>query len=290
MRYLITGATGMLGRDLQRAFAGRNVTALGRTELDITDPRAVGNAAADHDVIINAAAYTAVDDAESHEEDARRVNALGAENLAMAAAKNQARLVQLSTDYVFDGRATTPYPEDAPLNPISAYGRTKAEGERRAVAANPNATFIVRTAWLYGEHGVSFPNTMLRLARSHESLPVVDDQFGQPTWTWDLACRIRELIDADAVAGAYHGTNSGLSSWFEFAQEAFRLVGLDPDRVTRTESATFRRPAPRPSYSVLGHSGWERAGLGPMRHWRTALNEAVGEGVLKRDDNTARDR
>ena len=280
----------MLGHDLQRAFAGRQVTALGRAELDITDRQAVRAAAAGHDVIINAAAYTAVDEAESHEEEAHRVNALGAENLAIGAAENSARLVQCSTDYVFDGRASSPYPEDAPLNPISAYGRTKADGERRVLAANPGATFIVRTAWLYGEHGPSFPNTMLRLARSRDTLQVVDDQFGQPTWTRDLADRIRDLLDADAAAGIYHATNSGSCSWFELAREAFILVGLNPDRVTRTESSQFPRPAPRPSYSVLGHSAWQRAGLQPMRDWRSALNQAVGEGVLKRDDYTASDR
>ena len=150
MKYLITGAGGMLGHDLQEALAGREVTALSRAELDVTDADAVLAAVADHDVVINAAAYTKVDDAESHEDEAYAINATGAANLARAAAKHGAILVQLSTDYVFDGTATTPYAEDAPLNPVSAYGRTKGEGERLAQEANPDRTIIIRTAWLYG--------------------------------------------------------------------------------------------------------------------------------------------
>lgn len=279
-KYLIAGAAGMLGQDLQRALAGREVTALGRADLDVTDLAAVRAAVSGHDVVINASAYTKVDDAETNEADAFAVNATGAENLAIAASENHARLVQVSTDYVFDGSANTPYDEATPLNPISAYGRTKAEGERLAQAANPNGTVIVRTAWLYGAGGPNFAKTMLRLASSHETLAVVNDQLGQPTWTGDLARQIVELLDADAEPGIYHATNSGQATWFEFAREIFQVVGLDPDRVTPTTSAEYVRPAPRPDYSVLGHDAWARVGISPMRNWKAALSAAHSAGVL----------
>jgi dTDP-4-dehydrorhamnose reductase len=273
-RYLVTGASGMLGTDLVRALEGRNVTALGRSELDITDPDAVTAAVAEHDVILNAAAYTNVDAAEEHEAAAREVNAEGPANLARAAASTGSVLVTFSTDYVFDGSATTPYREDAPVAPVSAYGRTKAEGERLALGLNPGRAYVVRTAWLYGAHGPNFAKTMLRLAAQKDTVSVVTDQVGQPTWTADLAERVVEMLDAEAPAGIYHGTNSGQASWWEFAREVFSLAGLDPDRVQPTDSSRFLRPAPRPAYSVLGSEAWTRAGLPPMRDWRDALAEA----------------
>lgn len=280
MTYLITGAAGMLGQDLQRVLDGRPVTALGRDQLDVTDLEAVRRAASGHDVIINAAAYTKVDDAEEHEDIAHAVNAIGAGNLATAAAENNARLVQVSTDYVFNGHADSPYSEDTPLDPISAYGRTKADGERRAFAANPGATYVVRTAWLYGAGGPNFAKTMLRLAAGHDTVSVVDDQLGQPTWTADLAAQIVMLLDANAPAGVYHATNAGQTSWYHFARAVFEEAGLDPERVKPTDSSTFVRPAPRPSYSVLGHGTWGKVGLTPLRGWREALADAAAQGVL----------
>ena len=283
IRYLITGAFGMLGQDLQHALAGRVVTALGRAGLDVTDLDAVRAAVAGHDVVINASAYTRVDDAESHEEEAFAVNATGAHNLAIATSEIGAKLVQVSTDYVFDGSATSPYDEATPLNPISAYGRTKAEGERLALAANPLGAYIVRTAWLYGAGGANFAKTMLRLAGSHDTVRVVTDQLGQPTWTGDLARQIVELLDAGAAPGVYHATNSGSASWFEFAQEIFQVAGLDPQRVRPTSGAEYVRPAPRPDYSVLGHDAWTHAGISPMRNWKAALSAAYSAGALQVD-------
>ncbi|HEV7567575.1 MAG TPA: dTDP-4-dehydrorhamnose reductase [Microbacteriaceae bacterium] len=280
MKYLITGASGMLGHDLRAALADRDVTALARTELDVTDLAAVREAAAGRDAIINAAAYTKVDDAEANEDAAHAVNAIGARNLAIATAENGARLVQVSTDYVFNGSATEPYAEGEPLDPISAYGRTKADGERFALAEHPDGTFIVRGAWLYGAHGPNFAKTMLKLAASHDTVSVVDDQRGQPTWTADLARQIVLLLDSDAPAGVYHGTNSGEATWFDFARAIFSAAGLNPDRVTPTDSSHFVRPAPRPSFSVLGHAAWRTAGLSPMRDWNEALSDAAGQGVL----------
>jgi dTDP-4-dehydrorhamnose reductase len=280
MKYLITGAHGMLGRDLQAALDGRNVTALGRADLDVTDLDAVRAAVRGHDVVINAAAYTKVDDAESDEDAAYAVNATGAGNLAAAAAEAGAVLVQVSTDYVFNGRARAPYDEAEPHDPISAYGRTKAAGERLALENNPGRTYVVRTAWLYGAHGPNFAKTMLRLAADRDTLSVVNDQHGQPTWTADLAAQIVALLDSGAPAGVYHGTNAGRASWFDFAQAVFRVKDLDPNRVKPTDSSTFQRPAPRPGYSVLGHDAWTRAGIAPMRDWQDALADAARSGVL----------
>jgi dTDP-4-dehydrorhamnose reductase len=281
MRYLITGSSGMLGRDLQIALAGRDVTAMSRAELDVSDSTAVARALEGVDVVINLAAYTKVDDAEAHEAEAALVNAVGAGNVAHAAAEAGAMLVHLSTDYVFDGRAEAPYDEDAPTKPATAYGRTKADGERRVLSAYADGTLLVRTAWLYGEHGPNFVKTILALGTQRPEVSVVDDQIGQPTWTLDLAKQIVLLADSDAPAGIYHATASGQASWFEFAQEIFALGGLDPEAVKPIESSAFVRPAPRPAYSVLGHDAWLEAGLPPMRDWRIALREAFATGALR---------
>ncbi len=280
LRYLVTGARGMLGTDLVEALFGRDVTVLGRADLDVTDRAAVLDAVEGHDVVFNAAAYTKVDDAETHEDEALLVNGTAVELLAEATATHGAKLVTVSTDYVFDGQATEPYAETTPLDPLNAYGRTKAAGEIAALAVNPAGAYVVRTAWLYGQHGPNFAATMLRLAASHDTVTVVNDQVGQPTWTSDLAAQLVALVDADAPAGIYHGTNSGRGSWFDFARAVFSEAGLDPERVLPTDSAAFVRPAPRPAFSVLGHDAWAAAGLAPMRPWQEALAQASAEGVF----------
>jgi dTDP-4-dehydrorhamnose reductase len=279
-RYLVTGAAGMLGHDLQHALTGRDVTAVTRAQLDITDAAAVRDAVAGHDVVFNAAAFTDVDGAESRESEAFAVNAAGVENLARAAAEHRSKLVTLSTDYVFDGAATEPYREDHPRDPINAYGRSKAAGEELALAAHPSGTYVVRAAWLYGAGGPNFAATMLRLAAANPTVSVVEDQLGQPTWTADLAAQLVALIDADAPSGIYHGTNSGQTSWFGFARAIFEEAGFEPERVRPTTSASFVRPARRPAYSVLGHEAWSRAGVPPMRPWRDALKAAAIAGAL----------
>jgi dTDP-4-dehydrorhamnose reductase len=281
MSYLVTGATGMLGTDLVAALDGRDVVALSRADLDVTDLDAVRAAVSGHSVVLNAAAFTRVDDAESDEDTALAVNGTGAGNLARAAAEVGAKLVQYSTDYVFDGTATTPYPEDAPMRPITAYGRTKAAGERLALANNPGQTYVLRTAYLYGQHGQNFAATMLGLAVGHPTVRVVTDQIGQPTWTVDLAAKTVELLDSGAAGGIFHATNSGRASWFDFARAIFAGTGLDPDRVLPTDSATFVRPAPRPAYSVLGHDRWAGVGLRPMRDWQDALRSAIATGAVQ---------
>lgn len=280
MRYLVTGAHGMLGADLVSALAGRDVVALGRSDLDIADLDAVRSAVRGADVVINAAAYTRVDDAESQEAAAYAVNAVGAGNVAQASAEAGASLVHYSTDYVFDGTATMPYPEDHPTRPVTAYGRTKAEGERLVRERGPEQTFLLRTAYLYGEHGPNFTATMLRLAGERDTVSVVTDQVGQPTWTADVAAQTVALLDAEAPAGIYHATNSGSASWFDFARAIFATAGLDPERVLPTDSTRYVQRAPRPAYSVLGHDGWAAAGLPAMRDWREALQAAAGAGII----------
>ncbi|WP_066515824.1 dTDP-4-dehydrorhamnose reductase [Curtobacterium ammoniigenes] len=281
-RFLITGAGGMLGQDLQAVLQDRPHTALTRSQLDITDLDAVRAAVVGHDVVINAAAYTKVDDAETDEAAADAVNAAGPRILATATAEVGARLITLSTDYVFDGNGTAPYAEDAPTDPLNAYGRSKAKGEAAIRALAPDTASVVRTAWIYGEHGPNFAATMLRLARTHETVQVVTDQVGQPTWTVDLARQLVAMVDHDVPAGIYHATNAGEASWFEFTQAIFAESGLDPARVLPTDSSAFVRPAPRPAYSVLGHAAWSAVGLAPMRHWRAALHAAVESGALGR--------
>lgn len=269
----------MLGTDLLAALDGRDVVGLTRAELDVTDASAVDAAVDGFDVVLNTAAWTNVDAAESHEAEAFAINATGAGNVARATAARGSRFIQVSTDYVFDGSATVPYAEDEPRHPVSAYGRTKAEGERLALEENP-LTSIVRTAWLYGQHGPNFAKTMLRLAAERDEVAVVTDQVGQPTWTVDLARQIVALIDADAPPGIYHGTASGQASWYEFARAIFESAGLDPARVKPTDSAQFTRPAPRPAYSVLGHDAWQLTRIAPMRDWREALHDAFRTGAL----------
>jgi dTDP-4-dehydrorhamnose reductase len=280
VRYLITGAGGMLGRDLATALVGRDVVALARADLDITDLDSVRAAVRGADVVINAAAYTRVDDAESEETTAFAINSTGAGNVALAAAETGATLVHYSTDYVFDGTATTPYQEDHPTHPVTAYGRTKAAGERLVLERGPERTYLLRTAYLYGEHGPNFTKTMLRLAADRETVSVVTDQVGQPTWTADVAAQTVALLGSDAVPGIYHATNSGSASWFEFARAIFDTAGLDPERVLPTDSEHYVQRAPRPRYSVLGHEAWAAAGIPELRDWREALRAAAERGII----------
>lgn len=271
MTWLVIGSRGQLGHDLMTVLGSRAV-GLDMPEIDITDLDSVSEAIYDvaPEVVVNCAAYTAVDAAESDEVTAQAVNGTGAANVAEAAAN--ARLVQVSTDYVFDGTAATPYSEDAVPAPASAYGRTKLFGEQ-AVLRHPDA-YVVRTAWLYGAHGHNFVKTMLELERTRDGVSVVDDQIGQPTWSMDLARQIVLLADSAARPGIYHGTNSGQTSWYGFARRIFELAGADPDRVRPTTTAEFPRPAARPAFSVLGHGAWQEAGIAPMRPWQEALADA----------------
>ena len=279
MDILVTGAAGMLGTDLVTALleADHDVTGLSRADLDITSPVAVAEAVRGHQVVVNAAAWTAVDDAETHEGPAFAVNAVGPALLAAACARTGTRLVHVSTDYVVgDVPSGTPVAADAPVLPQTAYGRTKAAGEW-AVRASGADALVLRTAWLYGAHGPCFPRTMARLARERDVLQVVQDQVGQPTWTVDVADLVVRLLSAGAPAGTYHATSSGWTSWYEFAVEVVRSVGRDPDMVDPVTSEQFVRPAPRPAWSVLSHDTLKAVGVAPIGAWRLRWAEAADE-------------
>ena len=280
-RWLVTGAGGMLGTDLVAALTsgGEPVTGFDRANLDVTDAAAVTDAITrcQPDVVVNCAAWTAVDDAEASEEQALAVNSGGAANLAASCAALRARLVQVSTDYVFAGDAGRPYTEDDVPAPRTAYGRTKLAGEQAVLGRLPEAGYVVRTAWLYGAHGPSFVAAMIKLEDQRPTVDVVDDQHGQPTWTADVAGQIIALVDSAATPGIYHATSSGQTTWFGLAREVFRLIGADPARVRPISSSAMPRPAPRPAYSVLGHSGWAGPGVPPIGEWRTALRRALPE-------------
>jgi dTDP-4-dehydrorhamnose reductase len=284
--WLITGAGGMLGQELVALLraSGAPVTAVTRAGLDITDGPAVTAllARTRPDIVVNCAAFTAVDDAEAQEDRALAVNGTGAANLATACAAAGTRLIQPSTDYVFAGTVdpatgAVPYAEDDEPAPRTAYGRTKLAGEQAVARILPGAGYVLRTAWLYGAHGPNFVATMIRLERERDTVAVVDDQRGQPTWTADVARQIVLLAGSDAKPGVYHATATGETTWFGLARALFELLGTDPDRVTPTSSSELARPAPRPAYSVLGHAAWYQAGLPPLPPWRDSLGRALAE-------------
>jgi len=289
--WLITGAGGMLGQDLESLLraTGAQVTGVSRGALDITDGPAV-TALLDQvrpDVVVNCAAWTAVDDAEGHEDRALAVNGSGVANLATGCARVGARLMQPSTDYVFSGTGVpttgvpgtgaAPYAEDDEPAPRTAYGRSKLAGEQAVLRILPDAGYVLRTAWLYGAHGPNFVRTMIRLEAAGDTVAVVDDQHGQPTWTADVARQILLLARSDAKPGVYHATATGETTWFGLARAVFELLGADPGRVTPTSSSELARPAPRPAYSVLGHAAWDQAGLPPLPPWPDSLRRAFPE-------------
>lgn len=280
-QWLVTGAGGMLGRDLVDVLVAQGicVTAATKSDLDITDLVATRRAVSDHDMVVNAAAWTKVDDAETYESAALRVNGTGTANLATACAESDVPLIHMSTDYVLPGDADTPYSENTQPDPINAYGRSKLAGESEVLRISPKAGYVVRTSWMYGRHGSCFVKTILRLSTDHEYIDVVNDQRGQPTWSYTLAQQLSKLGEAilqSAVPpGIYHCASSGDTTWYEFARHIFAEAGLDPRRIRPTSSARYRRPARRPAYSVLGHDRWEAAGLPLMPSWQDMLTTAL---------------
>ena len=269
MRLLVTGAAGMLGRDVVAAAgdAGHEALALARADLDITDAAAVRAAilAAQPDAVINCAGWTDVDGAETAEAQATAVNGVGVGHVAQAAAAAGALLVHVSSDYVFDGTATEPYTEEAAVKPLGAYGRSKLAGEH-AIAATDARSAIVRTAWLFGPHGKNFVDTMRRLGAEREEIAVVDDQVGCPTYTGHLAPALVEIAERGPT-GIMNVAGAGSCSWFELAQATFDETGLHC-RVRPQTTAELGRPAPRPAFSVLAST---RADAPTLPHWRDGL-------------------
>jgi dTDP-4-dehydrorhamnose reductase len=280
MTWLITGGSGQLGLAFQTELGkqGIDFVSANSTQLDITNPFPVEESvnSMKPDIIINAAAWTDVDGSEANESAAYAVNAIGPKNLAIAAKNLDSRLVQVSTDYVFSGKGTIPWKENAAPNPQSVYGSTKSDGEKFVLESYSAGSYVVRTAWLYSADRKNFAKTMTKLALNGTGeVRVVNDQMGQPTFTGDLAKQIIDLVLSDSPVGIYHGTNSGQATWFEFAQEIFKLTGADISRVVPVSSSEYPRPAMRPSYSVLGHDAWAKTTIEPMRDWRIALAEAM---------------
>jgi dTDP-4-dehydrorhamnose reductase len=284
MRVLLTGKNGQLGLQLQQALpAGIDLCALGHQELDITDRQQVMKSLQQlqPQVVINAAAYTAVDKAEAEPGLAHLINANGPEYLALACRHIGARLIHLSTDFVFNGTQSTPYKPHDLLAPLGAYGRSKADGERAVMAVLPEAV-ILRTAWVYAAHGSNFVNTMLRLMNERDALGVVADQVGTPTWTGTLARVIFALLQQPHARGIYHCTDAGVASWYDFAvaiYEEGRAAGLIPAdkkvKVSPVTTADYPTPAQRPHYSVLDKSRLMHEHGLAFDHWRRVLRQVM---------------
>ena len=282
-RWLVTGAGGLLGSEvvstIRRTRPADAVTGTTRADLDVTaaDLDQFRTIVAGYDVVLNCAGWTDVDAAESHQAEAFAVNAEAVRVLAAACASTGVRLAHLSTDYVFDGLSDEPYAESAVGSPVNAYGRTKLAGERAVTDELGDRGVIVRTAWLYGERGRSFVRTIVERAVAARPIEVVEDLRGQPTWVRPVAERLVALGAMADAGGVYHATCRGDASWFEFAREAYRLVGADPDLVLPVSSATLKRAARRPSPSILDDVRGTKAGLDPMPRWQEALSAALVE-------------
>jgi dTDP-4-dehydrorhamnose reductase len=291
MTWLITGGSGQLGISLSEQLnkLGIQFSAPSSSDLDITDAADVQGliTALNPAVIVNCAAWTDVDKAETKESEAFSVNAQGAENVAVSARSCGAKLIHISTDYVFSGDTESPWAIRDERSPISAYGRTKLAGEEKVMNAYSEGTLLLRTSWLYSPWKKNFMKTVLRLAsESSNQIAMVDDQTGQPTSAIDLADRIVEMAMSPIKCGIFHGTNSGEATWFDFAHEIMRINGDDVTRLKRVSSQESRRVAQRPMYSVLDHSNWKDYGLPPLRDWKLALEQTMNTLNLNGDESS----
>lgn len=275
MRVLVTGSNGQLGKEIIPIMNKKHeVFGFGRNELDVRrlDQCLTITKEIKPDVILHLAAFTAVDRAETEEDEAYQVNVNGSRNMALAAQEIGAKICYISTDYVFDGTSAVPYKEYDNTCPVSVYGKSKRAGEQ-LVSSLCAKYFIVRTSWVYGMHGNNFVKTILRLAQEKESIKVVNDQIGSPTYTVDLSNFLAELI-CTSNYGIYHASNSGTCSWYDFAKAIIKESGLDV-RIEPCTTDEFPRPAPRPKYSVMDHVSIRTNGFNELRHWSAALKEFI---------------
>ena len=283
-KILITGSEGQLGYELQRTIlADYECIATSRNELDITDADAVNAFVKMHHpaVIINSAAYTAVDKAEEETDLAIAINTIGAENLANAAKARNCKLVQISTDFVFDGKACSPYPVDAETNPDGYYGKTKRDGDNKVIDILGDEALIIRTSWLYSAHGNNFVKTMLRFMAEREELGIIADQIGTPTWANSLANAVWQAIELNTT-GIHHWSDAGVASWYDFAyaimEEGVALGLLDrPIKINAITTADYPTPASRPCYSVMDKTTTWKALEMQSDHWRVALRKMLNE-------------
>lgn len=278
MRVLVTGVKGQLGHDVMNELSKRGYQGIGVDvdEMDITDRAAVERVLKEvqPDKVVHCAAWTAVDDAEDKVELCRRVNAEGTENIAVMCRELDVPMIYLSTDYVFDGEGTRPWEPDDERHPLNVYGQTKYEGEI-AVEKNLDKYFIVRIAWVFGVNGKNFIKTMLRLSETHDTLTVVDDQVGSPTYTYDLARLLVDMLETEKY-GRYHATNEGLCSWCEFAREIFRQAGRNVN-VIPVSSEEYPAKAKRPHNSRMSKDKLKEMGFEPLPSWQDALSRYLKE-------------
>lgn len=278
MKVLVTGVKGQLGHDVMEELAKRNIEAVGVDieEMDITDKKSVENVIGEAapDAVVHCAAYTAVDAAEDNEALCRKVNADGTRNIAEVCKKLDCKMVYISTDYVFDGQGTRPWEPDDERHPLNVYGQTKYEGEL-AVQENLSKYFIVRIAWVFGKNGKNFVKTMLKLAETHDRLTVVNDQFGSPTYTYDLSRLLVDMIQTDKY-GIYHATNEGICTWYEFACEIFRQAGIKIE-VAPVSASEYPAKAKRPENSRLNKDKLTENGFERLPSWQDALGRYLKE-------------
>ena len=283
MTWLIIGGNGQLGKSLSSVLNARGIEyqAIGSEELDIrfSEQTLTFINSVKPSIIVNAAAWTDVDEAESNFEGALAVNALGVQNLVLAAKSVNAIFVQISTDYVFSGLGSKPWTVDGHCSPVTAYGKSKKAGEKETLDNYLERSYVFRTAWLYSQWGKNFAKTMTRLAlkesEQNKEVRVVNDQVGQPTFGTDLANQIVDSVTSKLPFGIYHATNSGKASWFEYAKEIFKFVNADSNRLIPIPSTEFPSKAKRPFFSVLDHEKWATTGIPVMRNWRSALADAM---------------
>jgi dTDP-4-dehydrorhamnose reductase len=285
MKWLIAGANGQLGRSLQQTLELNSIenATYSREEMDISDYTQVQDAInrVKPDIVVNAAAYTNVDQAEMDQSEALAINQLGVANLANASKLINARFIHFSTDYVFSGERTKPWQVSDATNPISNYGESKLAGELEISRIYPGDSLIIRTAWLYSPFGKNFYKTMLKKALNEKGIvQVVSDQIGQPTSAKDLAELTLKAVSKKVLPGIYHGTNSGSCSWFEFAKYIFEIAGEDANRVVPVLSSDFATRAKRPKYSVLGNQKWLEYGVEPLGPWLDSVKNLLPAMVL----------